>query len=31
MFSKSKITEIYCMTDYFCEEFVLQQKIDARK
>ena len=26
MFSESKVTEIYCMTDDFCKEFVLQQE-----
>ena len=26
MFSESKVTEIYCMADDFCKEFVLQQK-----
>lgn len=25
MFSESKITEIYCLSDDFCREFVLQQ------
>lgn len=25
MFSKSKITEFFCMADNFCKEFVLQQ------
>ena len=24
MFSESKVTEIYCMADDFCKEFVLQ-------
>ncbi len=28
MFSESKVTEIYCMTDDFCKEFVLQQEIN---
>lgn len=27
MFSESKVTEIYCMTDDFCKEFALQQEI----
>ncbi len=26
MFSESKVTEIYCMADDFCKEFVLQQE-----
>lgn len=26
MFSESKVTEIYCMTDDFCKEFILQQE-----
>ena len=26
MFPESKITEIHCMTDDFCKEFVLQQE-----
>ncbi len=26
MFSESKITEVYCMADDFCKEFVLQQE-----
>lgn len=26
MFSKAKVTEIYCMADDFCKEFTLQQK-----
>lgn len=26
MFPKPKITEIYCMADDFCKEFVLQQE-----
>ena len=26
MFSKSKVTEIYCMADDFCKEFALQQE-----
>lgn len=26
MFSESKVTEIYCMTDDFCTKFALQQK-----
>ena len=26
MFSESKVTEIYCMTDDFCKEFTLQQE-----
>lgn len=26
MFSEYKVTEIYCMTDDFCKEFVLQQR-----
>ena len=26
MFSESKVTEIYCMVDDFCKEFVLQQE-----
>ena len=26
MFPESKVTEIYCMADDFCKEFVLQQK-----
>ena len=26
MFPESKVKEIYCMTDDFCEEFVLQQE-----
>ena len=26
MFPESKVTEIYCMADDFCKEFVLQQE-----
>lgn len=26
MYSKSKVTEIYCIADDFCKEFTLQQK-----
>jgi len=26
MFSETKITEIYCMTDDFCKEFTSQQE-----
>ena len=26
MFTESKITEIYCMVNVFCEEFALQQE-----
>ena len=26
MFSEAKVTEIYCMADDFCKEFVLQQE-----
>lgn len=26
MFSKAKVTEIYCMADDFCKEFAVQQK-----
>jgi hypothetical protein len=26
MFSEYKVTEIYCMADDFCKEFVLQQR-----
>ena len=26
MFPESKVTEIYCMADDFCKEFVLQQR-----
>ncbi len=26
MFLESKVTEIYCMADDFCKEFVLQQE-----
>ena len=26
MFSESKVTEIYCMADDFCKEFVLQEE-----
>lgn len=26
MFSEAKVTEIYCMADDFCKEFMLQQK-----
>ena len=26
MFPKSKVTEIYCMTDDFCKEFSFQQE-----
>jgi len=26
MFAESKITEIYCLSDDFCKEFMLQQK-----
>ena len=26
MFSESKVTEIYCMADDFCKEFILQQE-----
>ena len=34
MFSQSKVTEIYCMADNFCKEFLSQQKkymIEDRK
>ena len=24
MFSEAKVTEIYCMADYFCKEFTLK-------
>ena len=27
MFSESKVTEIYCMADDFCKEFVLQPRL----
>lgn len=26
MFTESKVTEIYCMTDDFCKEFAFQQE-----